>query len=323
MNQGSGVGSSDPEPEIGAGLSIRSVSEILGVPAPTIRSWERRYGIPSTPRSTGGHRRYKTSELTALRMMRDEIARGRRAADAAALVRLGASTTSPNQPLIADFLEAAYRLDPTSLRAVLDHAHDRLGLEEAVGGVLLPAMHQIGLWWQSGRCDVAHEHLATEAARAWLSKLQHLGPSPWHPETIILTCGPRDLHTLGLEAIGVLLADRGWECRLLGARTPPRALVSAVEGTMATAVVMVCHLAVGRRSAIQAMAGVQATRARIYYAGNAFLSARARQGVPGIYLGESVAAAAQMMSDDLLAHRPNRIKATGDGPLPPNDQRLR
>lgn len=306
MNHGSGGSGPQSEPDIGAGLSIRAVSEILAVPAPTIRSWERRYGIPTTPRSSGGHRRYQTAELTALRMMRYEIARGRRAADAAALVRLGASTTSPNQPLIAAFLEAAYRLNPTSLRAVLDHARGRLGPDEAIAGVLLPSMHQIGLWWQSGRCDVAHEHLATEAARAWLSKVQHLGPSPWHPETIILTCGPRDLHTLGLEAMGALLADRGWECRLLGARTPARSLVSAVEGTLAAAVVMVCHLSVGRRAAIEAMVGVQATSARIYYGGNAFLSARARQGVPGTYLGENVAAAAEMMSNDLLASRPER-----------------
>jgi DNA-binding transcriptional MerR regulator len=305
VSQGSG-GALEGEPDIGAGLSIRAVSEILAVPAPTIRSWERRYGVPTTSRSSGGHRRYQTEELSALRMMRDEIARGRRAADAAALVRLGATMRSPNQPLIDAFLEAAYRLDPASLRAVLDHAHDRLGLDESVGGVLLPAMHQIGLWWQSGRCDVAHEHLATEAARAWLSKLQHLGPSPWHPETIILTCGPRDLHTLGLEAVGVLLADRGWECRMLGARTPARALLSAVEGTVAAAVVLVCHLAVGRRAAVEALIGVRATPARIYYAGNAFLSARARHGVPGTYLGESVPAAAQLVSDDLLVHRRER-----------------
>jgi DNA-binding transcriptional MerR regulator len=292
------------EPDIGAGLTISAVSQILAVPAPTIRSWERRYGIPDTPRSRGGHRRYQTVDLSALRMMRDEIARGRRAADAAAMVRLEASSTRPNQPFIAAFLDAAYRLDPTSLRTVLDEAQDRLGLDESVASVLLPAMHQIGLWWQSGRCDVAHEHLATEASRAWLSRLLHVGPSPWQQGTIILTCGPRDLHTLGLEAMGLLLAERGWDCRLLGARTPGRALLSAVEGTPAVAVVMVSHLAVGRRSAVEAMDGLLGTGVRIYYAGNAFLSERARRNVPGTYLGEDLAEAATMMSDELIATNP-------------------
>jgi hypothetical protein len=82
-------------------------------------------------------------------------------------------------------------------------------------------------------------------------------------------------------------------------------LLAAVEGTLAVAVVMVCHLAVGRRAAIEAMDGLRGTAARIYYAGNGFLSERARQNVPGTYLGEDVAAAATMMSDDLLANRPD------------------
>jgi DNA-binding transcriptional MerR regulator len=51
-------------------LSIQTVSERLGVPAPTLRSWERRYGVPDTPRSPGGHRRYSAEALNQLRRMR-------------------------------------------------------------------------------------------------------------------------------------------------------------------------------------------------------------------------------------------------------------
>src|SRR4051812_44897471 len=45
------------QPEVGTGLTIQAVSQLLDVPAPTIRSWERRYGVPPTSRSQGGHRR--------------------------------------------------------------------------------------------------------------------------------------------------------------------------------------------------------------------------------------------------------------------------
>ncbi|MBA2559338.1 MAG: helix-turn-helix-type transcriptional regulator, partial [Propionibacteriales bacterium] len=41
------------EPHVGSGLSIQRVSDLLAVPAPTIRSWERRYGVAAAPRSTG------------------------------------------------------------------------------------------------------------------------------------------------------------------------------------------------------------------------------------------------------------------------------
>ncbi|MEJ7743015.1 MAG: B12-binding domain-containing protein [Nocardioidaceae bacterium] len=129
--------------------------------------------------------------------------------------------------------------------------------DSAIWDVLMPAMRQIGYWWEGGRCEVVHEHMATEAVRAWLNRLLYLGPSPWQPETLILACGPRDLHTLGLESMGVLLARRGFGCRTLGARTPVKSLAMAVQGTGAAGVVLVSHLSVGRRSAVDALRAVQ------------------------------------------------------------------
>src|SRR5919202_184896 len=97
------------EPEVGEGLPIHEVSRLLRVPAPTIRSWERRYGVPSISRSVGGHRRFLPAEITSLRLMRDEIARGRRAAEAAQIVRAARAADAPYQELIEDFLAAAHR----------------------------------------------------------------------------------------------------------------------------------------------------------------------------------------------------------------------
>lgn len=298
-----GADSRDPEPVVGDGLSIQAVSRLLQVPAPTIRSWERRYGIPTSSRSTGGHRRFLPAEINAVRAMRDEIARGRRAADAAAVVRAAGESETPYQAMIDDFLQAAHRLDSPSVNALLDHARDELGVDSAVCGVLLPAMRQIGLWWQTGRCDVAHEHLAAEVVRAWLNRLLYLGPVPWQPEVVVLACGPRDFHTIALEALGVLLGQRGWGCRMLGARTPVRSLVTAIEGTAASGVVLVSHLAAVRRSAVEALRAAEPTGVLVFYAGSSFISAQARHGVPGTYLGEDLAEAAETVAAALVARR--------------------
>lgn len=67
---------------------IADVSRLLQVPMPTLRSWELRYDIPSRTQTSGQHRRYTPQQMQALRMMRDEIARGRRAGDAARSVRV-------------------------------------------------------------------------------------------------------------------------------------------------------------------------------------------------------------------------------------------
>lgn len=303
VNDGLASGSEQPPANTGTGLSIQAVSDLLQVPAPTIRSWERRYGVPTTVRSAGGHRRFFPAEISVLRQMRDEIARGRRPVDAAALVRSAAETVSPHQSLIDDFLRAAHRLDSQGVNAALDQAREQLGVEQAVCGVLLPAMRQIGIWWQRGQCDVAHEHLATETSRGWLNRLLYLGSAAWQPEVVVLACGPRDFHTIGLEGLGVLLGQRGWACRLLGARTPVRSLVTAVQGSEAAAVVLVSHLAVVRRSAVEALRAAQLTDALLFYAGNSFISPQARKGVPGTYLGESLGEAAGTVTSALLDRR--------------------
>src|SRR5438270_10344234 len=111
----------DPE-ALDRGLPIQQVSTLLGVPAPTLRSWERRYGLPSTRRSTGGHRRYSEIELHQLRLMRDEVAHGRRAADAALRVRMLLDTDVPGAAWVAEFLTSSQRMIPTDIEAVLDRA---------------------------------------------------------------------------------------------------------------------------------------------------------------------------------------------------------
>ncbi len=277
------------------GLTIQATSQLLQVPAPTLRSWERRYGIPVVSRSRGGHRRFTPEQLQDVRRMRDEIARGRPAAEAAAIVRAH-QTVSASRPLVDEFLQAAHGLRPDGVCSALDRARDSLGLDRAVDEVLLPAMREIGRWWETGRCDVAHEHLATTTVSGWLTRTVRRAPSPLREGTIILSCGPRDYHTLGLESIGVLLNDRGWDCRLLGARVPTQALVTAIEATSATAAIMVSHLSVGRRAAVEALRAARLTRTRLFYAGDAFVSRQARVGVPGDYLGDNLSQAADLIT---------------------------
>ncbi|MDP9224574.1 MAG: B12-binding domain-containing protein [Actinomycetota bacterium] len=292
-------GDEEGRSRVGEGLSIRTVSEALGVPAPTLRSWERRYGLPTTLRSSGGHRRYTEEALTELRLMRDEVARGRRAGDAARVVRVLLHQTGPGNARINRLLAASQRLDPAAVRAVLDQATDEIGLAATLDQVLMPAMRQIGTWWETGRCDVAQEHLTTEAARGWLARMTALAPGPISERPILLACGPRDLHTLGLEALAALLTRQRCGCRVLGARTPQRTLVTAVTATSAAAVVIVSHLSTQRRPAADAIRAVASTGCPTFYAGNAFLFPRARSGTPGTYLGENLAAATALIRESL------------------------
>ncbi|MBA3409765.1 MAG: MerR family transcriptional regulator [Geodermatophilaceae bacterium] len=285
----------------GGGLSIRAVSELLGIPAPTIRSWERRYGLARTARTGGGHRRYTTTDIADLRLMRDEISRGRRTAQAAVLVRDAATSVEPYASFVHAFLDVAATRQARRLDVLLDYCRERFGLDEAICRVVLPGMRLIGVAWQTGRCDISQEHLLTQATRDWLQKVRSQGPVPWQPDPIVLSCGPADLHTIGLEAMEVLLAHRGWECHLFGKGISPSDLTAAINRTRAAATIVVSHIASHRRATVAALQAAAGTSTQLFYAGNAFLMPSTRKSVPGTYLGENLTEAVETVSGSLQA----------------------
>jgi DNA-binding transcriptional MerR regulator len=274
-------------------MRIATVSKLLGVPVPTIRSWERRYQFPAPPRTDGRHRRYRDIEFDQLRALRDLVTNGHSTKDAVTQVRNAmlapSGDASPAEPII----HAALALDTARLRAALDASTERLGIEDTISRAILPAMREIGARWKAGRCDVGREHLATEAVRAWLARQTFLAPPPFRPHPIILACGPQDLHTIGLESFAVILTRRGWPCRILGARTPTQALVTAVQATEAIAAVITAQRSVTRRSAAHAITAAHALPGvQAFYAGDAFTAPTARTNIPGTYLGQDLTEAA-------------------------------
>lgn len=291
------------------GSTIAAVSRLLGIPVPTIRSWERRYGFPTPGRTPGRHRRYSMDEVEQLRALRDEITRGHPAREAVAIVRRRDVGDGRRHGYVEEFLRASSTLDPDALRGVLDRAAEGLGIEAAIRDVVGPSMREIGSRWKAGECDVAEEHLATEAVRVWLARHLTMTPTPFRPRPLILACGPKDLHSIGLEMFAVILARRGWSCRVLGAHTPSRSLVTAVRAADARGVVVTSQRNVTRRAAMESLEEVAAIPGvHTFYAGGGFAAPSSRRGVPGTYLGEDLLEAAAALERELLAE-PERARA--------------
>jgi DNA-binding transcriptional MerR regulator len=281
------------------GIPIAGVSAALEIPIPTIRSWERRYGFPAPPRTDGRHRRYTTREIEQLRDLRDLITRGHPAREA--VERLVAEPqSSGGRDLVGEVVEAAMRLDSEALRATLDRSADRLGVELTIRDVVFRAMREIGTRWKTGTCEIEQEHLATETVRVWLARQTAMAPPAFGADAIVLACGPKDLHTIGLESFAVVLARRGWPTRVLGAMTPSASLLSTVRATRAVAAVVIAQRGVTRRAAVESVAAIDAIPGvAAFYAGDAFVASSNRRGVPGTYLGEDVVEAAVVLEATL------------------------
>lgn len=278
-------------------MSISAVSALLDIPVPTIRSWERRYAFPAPSRTTGSHRRYALEEINQLRELRDEVATGRRAGDAVDEIRRRSALAQEGAARWIDqLLEASMAFDPAEMKRTIQASAAAVGVDRTIELLLLPVLREIGTRWEAGKCDVANEHFASQEIRRWLSAQLAASASERKTRSAVLACGPEDQHTIGLEGFYVILTKRGWNCRYLGERTPTASLVKAIETVRPDVVIVASHMGTNRRAtvaSIKAAAGVVGDR--MYYAGRAFISARSRRGLPGIYLGDDMVAAADML----------------------------
>jgi DNA-binding transcriptional MerR regulator len=281
-------------PVDGSTLSIGEVSTLLAVPMPTIRSWERRHVLSAITRDERGRRRYTDDDVAVLRRMRDQRANGMKVHQAATV----AKAPRPVE-LCRQLLAGTEHLDGEEISTVLDLSVSAHGLPATLEEVLLPSMREVGTRWSRGQCDVAQEHLTTGAVLAWLARRAAETPPPLHDQTVVLSCGPQDRHTIALEAFAVLLRQQRFDCRNLGAQTPAASLRTAVEQCSAQAVVLVSQLPKNRRAAVTSLRAVSDTKATLFYAGAAFRSVASRRELPGHYLGGNLSQAVDLITNHL------------------------
>ena len=206
------------------------------------------------------------------------------------------AVTDPPEQVVARLLDATHRLHSQSIVDALQESRQNHGLVVTLEQVVLPALQEVGRQWAAGTSSVAHEHLLASAVQRWLA-FQQQTSRPDHRGTIVLACGPDDQHTLAVEAFTALLADQGYDCRYLGAKTPVSSLVLAAQHPPARAVVVVSHLDQHRAAAVAALHAVAALDVPVFYAGAAFHDPEQRHDVPGRYLGDTLSAAAHCLAD--------------------------
>ncbi|HEY3683347.1 MAG TPA: MerR family transcriptional regulator [Streptosporangiaceae bacterium] len=227
-----------PEPVLGVGALARR----LGVPAPTLRTWERRYGIGPSGRSAGGHRRYTEDDVARVVLMRRLVLRGvppgdaARAALAADVRGHGEAPAAPAPgaaeppPIGAEGLvQAALALDGMTLADTIGDWVTRVGVVETWEALLAPALIAIGERYARFRDCVDAEHLLSEHALAALGAAAARRSAPVVTvRPALLACAEEEQHSLALHALAAALNDRGVATRVLGQRTPFATLRRAI-----------------------------------------------------------------------------------------------
>jgi DNA-binding transcriptional MerR regulator len=222
-------------------LRIGELGRRSGVSPNLLRAWERRYGLLRPVRSPGGLRLYSSEDLARVQAMRQHLASGLAAAEAAALaLRTDQAAGEPDlAPEAAqDEFEAAFSaFDEAAAHAVVDSLLASLTLDTFLGKVVVPYLHALGERWERGEASIAQEHFASNVLRGRLLGLARgwgrgLGPS------VVLACPPGEHHDLGLLAFGLALHARGWRIVYLGANTPLTSIADTADALRPTCVVV-------------------------------------------------------------------------------------
>jgi MerR family transcriptional regulator, light-induced transcriptional regulator len=206
-------------------LRIGELSKRAGVSPELLRAWERRYGLLRPTRSAGGLRLYSPADVERVRLMRQHIAEGVAAAEAAALAlravvgEQAAPAALDPAAVRADLAEALDRFDEPRAQEILDRLLAVATVDTLLSEVVLPYLHELGERWARGEASIAQEHFASSVLRGRLLGLARgwgLGVGP----VAVLACPPGEQHDLGLIAFGLALHARGWRIVYLGSDTP-------------------------------------------------------------------------------------------------------
>jgi methylmalonyl-CoA mutase cobalamin-binding subunit len=228
--------------EKGLTLSIGAVSRATGIPANTLRTWERRYGFPRPVRTDGGQRVYAATVVPHLTDIARALDRGLRPRDVLTASRDDLRRwTNPDAPTvdgddIEPLLVAVRSLDADGLDRACQVLWALRGGVPFLDGVAAPFLARVGAAWAAGDLEVFQEHFASEVLRSFLARIWR--PLADHARGPIVVCAtpPGERHDLGLHFAATTLALSGRRLAFLGADVPARDIALAVVQSNAEAV---------------------------------------------------------------------------------------
>lgn len=251
----------DPAPPHEGRFRIAAVAELTGIPEPTLRAWERRYGIPTPERTASGYRLYGGEEIALLRSMRELCEGGMAAAEAARVLIARRSrptgVTAPRESRDRDhfalavdaMLDAVERFDDEELERQTRRLSFLGTATELLERVITPVLRTVGDRWEAGDLSVGQEHMASDKLGIAMRDLIRLLPGSNGGSPAVLACFEDDEHELGLLGVALRLSQMGMRPLFLGARTPPSAVRAAVKAVRPCLVALSVTIAPSRARA--------------------------------------------------------------------------
>lgn len=251
--------------------NMKVVVQETGLNPMTIRTWERRYGLPHPPRDKGGHRLYSQQDIETLQWLIARQADGlsiRNAADLwRALEAKGENPLQVDEPaytpavaveltlqkerqatvlapstvhdesvtaiahLCGQWIAACLDFDRITADEVLTQAFARYPAEIVCIELLSRAIALIGEGWYQAEISIEQEHFALALAIGRLESLVAAMPMPTRSKRVLVCCAPDEYHIFSPLLLTFFLLRKGWDVLYLGANVPARSVKQMVAQT--------------------------------------------------------------------------------------------
>jgi len=222
---------------------IRTVANLTGINAITLRAWERRYGLIKPLRSDGGQRMYRREEIDLIHRICALLDKGIPIGRAAlALAGAAEPRKRTRTSLWAGYLErmigAIGRFDEDEVEGIYNSALALHPLQTVTARLLLPLLNELGRRWEIGQGSVAEEHFFSVYLRNKLGARFHHRSRFGQGPRLLVACFPDEQHELGLLMFSLLAADRGMQIVMLAANVPLAELPAAAKRGRCDAIVL-------------------------------------------------------------------------------------
>ncbi len=313
----------------GPRYNLKAVVRQTGLKPDTLRAWERRYGLPTPERSSGGHRLYSQRDVDIIRWLVSRQQEGlsiKRAVDlwrqveAAGRDPLKTATPIATQMVPAPaswragetleelrerWLEACLTYDEQHGERILMEAFSIYPPEVVAIQILERAVAEMGDLWYRNEATVQQEHFCSALVIRRLQSLIMAAPPPSRPGRILAACPPEENHVIGLLLLTFLLRRRGWEVVYLGANVPVDRLEITIEETKPQLVILAAQQLHSAATLMEMAEVLHKQDIPVAYGGLVFnLLPELRALMAGHFLGEQVDRVPQVVESLMAAPLP-------------------
>jgi len=222
---------------------IRTVSEITGVNAVTLRAWERRYGLIKPSRTAKGHRLYSRRDIQLIQKILEHLKQGMSISQISqAIIENTSAEVSTGSGSWGQYsrrmIEAIVSFDEGALDAVYNDAMSLYPVDIVTARLIMPLLDQLGRRWETHTGSIAEEHFFSVylrnklGARFHHQNLKNAGPK------LIVSCLPGEHHEFGILLFALTANNRGYQIILLGTDLPVEELKHVVAKTECQAIVL-------------------------------------------------------------------------------------